>query len=149
MLDTPKAVLELTGHERECELLAKRYDSLMLLRYRRASPSQHAYCEAADYISKISGIALSQAETQEILDLYPKARIPLAIFGGVGAQRVRNALSSAIADFFLGGLWLDKDAGRDSELFIDLIQSQARVMGYGVQRDSSVAQNCEPSPPFA
>lgn len=113
-------------------LRMKRDSSLFLLKHKDSRPSRTQLRDAASHMTSISDIEFTSDQVEEILDLYPAARIGLAV-DGVSPTSVRDELSFVTAHFFLGCDWPtygDSAKGVDIAEFVALIQKQAKSMGY-------------------
>lgn len=95
------------------------------LNNRDAQPSESQLCSAAEFLAETTGLAWSVAQVCELLSLYPRTRISLAVNGEAG-----DALSFAAAHFFLGTSWPTFGDKVDITAFVNLLQQQALLMGY-------------------
>lgn len=85
--------------------------------------------KAAELLTKITKIKFDAKQTESMLNLYPKARIELATNGLLDTS-VRNALSVAVAHFFLGCSWPTYGDNIDIETFTGVLKRQAVKAGY-------------------
>jgi len=133
MIGSP-AEMDLPGvFEEESLLLAScRFEALFFMRHRRAQPPIHRIAAAAAHLTMTTRIGFGIAETQTLLDLYPKARILLAVSGGPQRQDVRDALLQAIADFFMARRWPECGDESETDQFLATLHSQAKAMGFSI-----------------
>jgi hypothetical protein len=94
-------------------------------------PSDKAYSEASEFLTKITGVYLSGDVVKRILELYPYVRISLAEEGGAGSTHIRDDLSFVVAHFFLGARWPNFGDKIDVTRFIAILQSEAKALGFG------------------
>lgn len=104
---------------------AQREGVTTYLKNRDAQPSESQLRSAADFLSAITGLYWSEAQISELLSLYPRTRISLALAGEANEQ-----LAFAAAHFFLGTSWPTFGDKVDVTAFVNVLQQQALLMGY-------------------
>ncbi|EKF7416904.1 hypothetical protein EFK68_03800 [Pseudomonas aeruginosa] len=95
------------------------------LNNRDAQPSASQLRTAAEFLEKTTGLSWSVEQIREVLSLYPRTRITLAVDG-----EAEDELSFAVAHFFLGTSWPTFGDRVDVTAFVDVLQQQALLMGY-------------------
>lgn len=100
------------------------------IEHKDAEPTEEHYRQAIEFCSDNTGILFKLDEIKAILSLYPHTRIKLAVYDGTFDTDVRDMLSSAITHFFLKCEWPTYGDNVDIDKFIDILQEQARFMGY-------------------
>lgn len=95
------------------------------LKNRDAQPSESQLCSAAEFLAETTGLVWSVAQVSELLSLYPRTRISLAVDG-----EADDELSFAAAHFFLGTSWPTFGDKVDVTAFVNVLQQQALLMGY-------------------
>jgi len=95
-----------------------------------AIPSKKNYAATRDFLSEISGLEFTPEQTEALLDLYPRARIKVAVCNGVGDTDVRDDLSDAVALLILGCTWPTYGEQADVDEFLGMLQAQAVEMGF-------------------
>lgn len=136
-ISTPAHVLKLQNRDGEITddgmhylLRMKRDSSSFLLDHSGSQPTKVQLRDAASHMTAISDIEFTSDQVEKILELYPHARIGLAMNG---ISSARDELSFVVAHFFLGCNWPtfgDSSNGVNIEEFVSLLQTQARSMGY-------------------
>lgn len=95
-----------------------------------AQPTEEHFRQVIEFYSDTTGILFNIDEIKAILSLYPHVRIKLAVYEGTFDTDVRDMLSSAITHFFLKCEWPTYGDNVDIDKFIEILQEQARFMGY-------------------
>lgn len=136
-IDTPENTLKLAagderlGPESTHYLLRMRQDAARFYMGNvGATPSDESYEHTRQYLAEISGLEFSRAQTESLLDLYPHARIKIAVYGGIGDTDVRDELSFAVAHLILGCSWPTFGENQDIDLFLQILQAQALEVGF-------------------
>lgn len=93
-------------------------------------PSDAAYSEASEFLTKITGVSLERDAVKRILNLYPHSRIKLAEANGTGPTHVRDDLTFVVAHFFLGARWPNFGDKVDVDRFVAILQSEAEALGF-------------------
>lgn len=136
-IDTPENTLKLAAGDERLRPESTHY----LLRMRQdaarfymenvgAIPSHESYERARQYLAEISGLEFSREQTESLLDLYPHARIKIAVYGGIRDTDVRDELSFAVAHLILGCSWPTFGENQDIDLFLETLQTQALEVGF-------------------
>lgn len=135
-IDTPQRTLiiaakddGITDDGTHYVLRMRRDSSLFMFENRDAIPSEAAYAAVAKQLTWQTDVSISPDQAKAILSLYPQARIKVAMYG-IGDTDVREALSFAIAHFFLGCSWPTYGDEVDLESFIATMRKQASLMGF-------------------
>ncbi|AXH59812.1 hypothetical protein [Pseudomonas amygdali] len=136
-IDTPENTLRLAvdderqRHEGTHYLLLMRQDAARFyMENVGAIPSDKSYEDARQYLAEISGLEFTRKQTESLLDLYPHARIKIAVYGGIGDTDVREELSFAVAHLILGCSWPTFGENQDIDLFLEVLQTQALEVGF-------------------
>lgn len=123
------------------EVLALDENNKLLLKM-HANRSQHLYnnCLAAmtdrlylnvtEFMQSNLGWDISQEQVTAILELYPHARIEVAVTGGVNDTDVRDQVLCAFSHFFLGCDWPTFGDNVDLTVFLQALHKQAVAMGF-------------------
>ncbi|WP_445000630.1 hypothetical protein [Halomonas mongoliensis] len=137
VIDTPRNILYLAeaarfagGNDAAFRLRLRQEAARFYLELKELEPSAGQYAEAASFMSDISGLALTPQHARDLLLLYPHARIRLAAFRSSQDLEVRESLAFALAHFLLGCRWPAANDRVDGERFLDLLQEQARALGF-------------------
>jgi hypothetical protein len=101
-----------------------------LYEHRNAQPTEKNYLDAAEFMSETAGFEINMERAKGILDLYPHARIKLAVYNGLGDTEVRDLVSDAMANFFLGCDWPRYGDNVDTTIFCRALYAQAVKMGF-------------------
>ncbi len=94
--------------------------------------------DAAEYISEISGLKLSNKQIQNILALNPHVRIKLAVYDGVFDTDVRDGLSGAVSKYLLGCEWPKIVDNIDIDVFLTVLHSEAKHHGFELITDNAI-----------
>lgn len=97
-----------------------------------AKPSTENYQDAANYIKETTGVELSVEQAERILNLFPSARIKLAVYNGCRDSEVRELVYEAACGFFAGSEAPYYGDEVKIDRFITHLQAQAKAMGYNV-----------------
>ena len=93
-------------------------------------PTDAAYGEASEYLTEITEVSFDANSTKRLLSLYPLARIGVANANGTGPTHVRDNLSFAAANFFLGSRWPTFGDKIDVDRFVAILQAEAEALGF-------------------
>lgn len=93
-------------------------------------PSDEAYAEASNFIAEITELDFSVEATKKLLALYPQTRIKLADSNGTSPTHVRDDLTFAVANFFLGSRWPTFGDNIDVDRFVEILQQEAKALGF-------------------
>lgn len=96
-----------------------------LLKHRDRKPTESQLASAVEFLGEITSLAWTVEQVNELLCLYPRARINLAVTGDANEE-----LSFAAAHFFLGASWPTFGDNVDIDAFEELLQKQALLMGF-------------------
>lgn len=99
-------------------------------KHRHALPTLDQYRQAASVMTELAEVTITPDQAEAILALYPQARIKLAVYGDLQDTDTREAVSFAVAHYFLGCTWPSFGDGVDIDQFMDLLTKQAVAMGY-------------------
>ncbi|MFC5079531.1 hypothetical protein VTH8203_01518 [Vibrio thalassae] len=99
-----------------------------------AKPTTENYQEAACHIKETTGVVLSVEQVIRILNLFPSARIKLAVYKGCSDSEVRELVYEAACGFFAGSEAPTYGDGINMDRYIAHLQTQAKVMGYNVEK---------------
>jgi hypothetical protein len=123
------------------EVLANNETNELLLKM-HASRSQHLYnnCLAAmtdplylrvtEFMQASLGWDITQEQVTAILELYPSARIEVALTGGLNDTDVRDCVLNSFSHFFLGCEWPTFGDKIDLTVFLTALHKQAVEMGF-------------------
>lgn len=111
-----------------------------LLQHRHAKPGRDQLENAVQHVVNVSGLQLTMAELESILDLFPLARIELALHG-IEKMDVQANVMDAISNFFLGCTWPRMSDNVKMDRFLPLLKHQASAMGYGVTHREHTAES--------
>ncbi len=116
-------------------LKIRRDRGVWLLEHRWARPSADALADAARVFSEMTGVTTDPGRLDAILELYPEARIKVALDGGARDTAARELLTDVAASFFLGSRWPSEEDEIEADLgeFLRLLRRQASAMGFGVE----------------
>ena len=116
--------------------------------------------DAAEFMSRISGLDIRIEQACILLRLYPPVRTRLVKYKDVEDPEVRDGLAFVLAHFFLACRWPRSDEDISYKDFISLLQRQACRMGFkrlqqspeqfhytGLAPDAGVHPRSEPVPP--
>lgn len=100
------------------------------LNNRNAVASERNYQDAADHMSESTGIHISTAQSEDILSLFPAARIKLAVHDGCSNSDVRDLISAAAWAYFAGSESPTFDTQTEADRMYQHLQTQAVNMGF-------------------
>lgn len=115
------------------QIALRRKFAAFFLEHRDAVPTVHDYEQAAEFLTEITYLAFSAAQVQDLLSLYPHARIKLAV-ESIHSADAQQQLSFSAAHFFLGCSWPQIGDDVDATAFVDLLRRQAFLMGFEAAR---------------
>jgi hypothetical protein len=101
-----------------------------LYEHRNAQPTEKNYLDAAEFMSETAGFEINMERAKGILDLYPHARIKLAVYNGLGDTEVCDLVLSAMSNFFLGCDWVTYGDKVDLTIFLAALHKQAVAMDF-------------------
>jgi len=100
-----------------------------LIEHREAEPTPAKLRAGATHVAAATDIVLTPKELRRLLDLYPAARIHLAVSDDAAA---RTHLIAAIAHFFCGSSWPVNVSPVEYERFLGVLRTQAGQLGFKV-----------------
>ena len=104
--------------------------SKYLYENRHAPMTYDLFLKTTEFVQASLGWDITQEQVEDILNLYPEARIEIAVTRGVNDTDVRDCVLNAFAHFFLGCEWLTFGDKVDLTVFLNAIHQQAVKMGF-------------------
>jgi 3-keto-L-gulonate-6-phosphate decarboxylase len=104
--------------------------SKYLYENRHAPMTYDLFLKTTEFVQANLGWDITQEQVEDILNLYPQARIEIAVTGGVNDTDVRDCVLNAFAHFFLGCDWVTYGDKVDLSVFLQAIHKQAVKMGF-------------------
>jgi len=117
-----KSVAEAHKHARE-----------FYMKNRNAIPQREHILEAVELVKEKIGLILTTEQLEEILILFPQARISLAVYEGCRDSEVEDLLIEVVSAFFAGCKAPEYKDDVNPECFFTYLRSQAKEMGYNVR----------------
>lgn len=133
---TPDFVLRLSrlsrfagGNDAAIRLKLHREQHLFCFELRDMEPTDEENDDAAEFLTKISGLLIHPDWLRSLLTLYPRTRIRLAAYHSVSDCEVRESLAFCLAHFVLGCSWPRFDEKSLLPSFLLLLHEEAKAFG--------------------
>jgi len=127
-----RKVNEVLANNETNELLLKMHAnrSKYLYENRHAVLTYDLGLRATEFVQANIGWDITHEQVEDILNLYPEARIEIAVTGGVNDTDVRDCVLNAFTHFFLGCEWPTHGDKVDLTVFLQALHKQAVAMGF-------------------